>query len=285
MHVLFRSHDFIICQSACNTQSEFYTESDKVWRSTVCYLHFTLDQSECSNLPHLSRVYIIQCSSWSWKTTGRTNLHKEIFIVNPRWRRCPTRITTWCTKIAPPFALIGGFLQLQAQNNADESPKKPKGSRKMTGRWKNDRAVRKNDRALNKTTGRCALSFRPSENPVICNKWHQYADSPWNIWLPSAWPTISTHIKNDFVPARKQRIMTANKFISTRECLLVALIVQTCSNIDLRSICPADRGFMSCVYVYQTKKKVSDISRMLQKCKEGRSWLFSGAQYCFSSHW
>ena len=99
-----------------------------------------------------------QCSSWSWKTTGRTNLHKLIFIVNPRWRRYPTRIATWCTKIAPPFALIGRFLQLQAQNNADESPKKPKGSRKMTGRWKNDRT-------LNKTTGRCALSFRPSENP------------------------------------------------------------------------------------------------------------------------
>ena len=58
-----------------------------------------------------------------------------------------------------PFTLIGRFLQLQAQNNADESPKKPKGSRKMTGR-------RKNDRALNKTTGRCALSFRPSENPA-----------------------------------------------------------------------------------------------------------------------
>ena len=105
-----------------------------------------------------------QCSSWSWKTTGRTNLHKLIFIVNPRWRRCPTRMTTWCTKIAPPFSLIGRLLQLQAQNNADESPKKPKGSRKMTGRWKNDRALRKNDRALNKTTGRCALSFRPSEN-------------------------------------------------------------------------------------------------------------------------
>ena len=102
---------------------------------------------------------MLQCSRWSWKTTGRTNLHKLIFIVNPRWRRCPTRITTWCTKIAPPFALIGRFLQLQAQNNADESPKKPKGSRKMTGRWKNDRALRKNDRTLNKTTGRCALSF------------------------------------------------------------------------------------------------------------------------------
>ena len=99
------------------------------------------------------------------KTTGCTNLHKLIFIVNPRWRRCPTRITKWCTKIAPPFALIGRFLQLQAQNNADESPKKPKGSRKMTGRWKNDRALRKNDRAPNKTTGRGALSFRPSENP------------------------------------------------------------------------------------------------------------------------
>ena len=51
------------------------------------------------------------------------------------------------------FRLIGRFLQPQAQNNADESPKKPKGSRKMTGRWKNDRALRKNDRVLNKTTG------------------------------------------------------------------------------------------------------------------------------------
>ena len=108
---------------------------------------------------------VTQSSSLSWKTTGHTNLHKLIFIVNPRWWRCPTRITTWCTKIAPPFALIGRFLQLQAQNNADESPKKPKGSRKMTGRWKNDRALRKNDRAPNKTTGRCTLSFRPSENP------------------------------------------------------------------------------------------------------------------------
>ena len=58
------------------------------------------------------------------------------------------------------FRLIERFLQLQAQNNADESPKKPKGSRKMTGRW-------------GKTTGRwikrqgAALSFRPSENPGI----------------------------------------------------------------------------------------------------------------------
>ena len=116
-------------------------------------------------LEYLHFLVTYQCSSWSWKTTGCTNLHKLIFIVNPRWRRCPTRITTWCTKIAPPFALIGRFLQLQAQNNADENPKKPKGSRKMTGRWKNDRALRKDDRALNKTTGRCALSFRPSENP------------------------------------------------------------------------------------------------------------------------
>ena len=132
---------------------------------------------------------IQQCSSQSWKTTGRTNLHKLIFIVNPRWRRYPTRITTWCTKFAPPFALIGRFLQLQAQNNADESPKKPKGSRKMTGRWKNDRALRKNDRALNKTTGRCALSFRPSENPdTVANAtnlvWEILRQKrPWKLWL------------------------------------------------------------------------------------------------------
>ena len=32
------------------------------------------------------------------------------------------------------FRLIGRFLQLQAQNNADKSPKKPKGSRNMTVR-------------------------------------------------------------------------------------------------------------------------------------------------------
>ena len=76
-------------------------------------------------------------------------MQKLIFIVNPRWRRCPTRITTWCTKITPPFALIGRFL-----------PKKTKGLSE------DDRALRKNNRALNKTTGRCALLFRPSENPV-----------------------------------------------------------------------------------------------------------------------
>ena len=115
----------------------------------------------------------LQCSSWSWKTTGCTNLHKLIFIVNPRWRRCPMRITTWCTKIAPPFALIGRFLQLHAQNNADESPKKPKGSRKMTGRW-------------GKTTGRCALSFRPSENPglatmMLCDLDFMMSCSAWVV--------------------------------------------------------------------------------------------------------
>ena len=106
---------------------------------------FPFLQSKCCNILFWR---VLQCSSWSWKTTGRTHLHKLIFIVNPRWRRCPTRITTSCTKIAAPFALIGRFLQLQAQNNADQSPKKPKGSRKMTGSWKNDRALRKNDRAL-----------------------------------------------------------------------------------------------------------------------------------------
>ena len=137
--------------------------------SVLAFLYPTWPLSNHGNVQGASArtELTLQFSGQSWKTTGRTNLHKLIFIVNPRWRRCSTRITTWCTKIAPPFALIGRFLQLQAQNNADESLKKPKGSRKMTGRWKNDRALRKNDRALNKTTGRCGLSFRAGENPAL----------------------------------------------------------------------------------------------------------------------
>ena len=97
--------------------------------------------------------HVLVSDHWTWFLSSPE--HYTGCDVNPRWWRCATRITTWCTKIAPPFALIGSFLQLQAQNNADRSPKKPKGSRKMMGR-------RKNDRAPNKTTGHCALSFRPS---------------------------------------------------------------------------------------------------------------------------
>ena len=59
------------------------------------------------------------------KVEYKTNQVKHITYLYNTDTRCATRITTWCTKIAPPFALIARFLQLQAQNNADKSLKKP----------------------------------------------------------------------------------------------------------------------------------------------------------------